>query len=589
MAKKIITNKDEKPITRSKRYKRDANGNPTGEKKSTGTYKDNKKLNDIMTKTTWDALTSVQATEQAFGVYVHNSVRTFLRALRQGGVALSIDMQMKQDCVEIIKSLDEYVKQVKPSNAGLTYDILNLFQDRGYNLTKQLDEIKYGLLNIDFSKFFKTMSNNLTTKKNKKGEVLYQVTGKNGNKYTVKKFDTVKKHLKENINGEIENKKKDSNNKQFIKMLDDMLEAIDKGKTPDDIVTNIKDQLADYETKANLRTTGQTASNNFVNPQDLIDKLQALMAKVSNDISPGHEKSYKRLLNIKSVVDFINQRKAYWSASGVVYEDLQRIDLIAGEKVSDVKVVGTSSANKINTSDLELTINNIKERIGVSMKQTIDFNKESELTDDAMKKKLQLSEAMIKKYKYFMINYSILRDSQSKGQVKQYESGDSNIEVSDIIYLYNRLNALVGKSLFIEGLLGNIIKSKAELFTEEGMPMPYILVTSKNAVFTYDVLQKLPSLLWSDAIQIDIPVKGYSKGAYLKLVNAKKSALREAKNGAIGSYDVLINEGNVYTNLERVNSAFFKNKDKEDRLSVKSTISMAKLMTLLGNKVIERN
>jgi hypothetical protein len=468
------------------------------------------------------------------------------------------------------KSLDSYIEdlqtQVKPTEEMRDANLPQLFSKQPGNLTTLWDDVKKNLMTIVSSTLIDDLMQSkiqtvTKTKRGKEGEYTEYVLYINGKKtkYASKKGAT-NALLKE------------------IDMLgkDSLISA--------DNLERIK-TLIQNDLDSNLAAVQRIAGNQarIANKRKGIDtvaimrQLQEVLKAIRKQIgitNTAHPKAFSTLRGITSLNQWLKNRTATITNSGLVNEDSNAIQTIANlvqaKIVGTVTVDGTAGENKISTADMKMDLDTIGNDIGVTLKQSENFLKASSLDETTLLEKVASEEQesfnnLLQHYRYFILNYSFLYDV--------YGGNFFAPEVDEVNTIFGET---IGKVFFIQALLGNIIKhsEQAKTFVESRIGIPYLLVTMDHAVYTYDVLEKLKELPQSGAVNINVLLTPQNRALYAKL--------REKKAGATSYSEILGRE-----DLRKIMSSMYRrafqrtvNNTKVPAFKMVSSINMAKLIEI---------
>jgi hypothetical protein len=468
----------------------------------------------------------------------------------------------------LTQQLDDWIKQVKPTAKMIKLQLPQLFSKGEGSLSALWDSVKDDLNTLIDSPIIKSILSIQTTKETvqrKTGAVdrtIYTVRINNKNKIYKTERGAVNAILKE-----IDN----------LQTKDKIVTADDAQEMKDLISSGLEANLTRVQTTAaNIARTANT--NAGVDHAAILAKLNTVLelikSKTSLLLDSKHDTFIQTLEGIKSLEDWVVKRRSVFSASGLINEDAVALDLIARNAGVSVSTLGTSASNKLNASDLKLKIEGIRKDIGVSLKQAVNFNKSSVLPESELLKyvdndSLEDWNKFLKYYKYFILNYSMLYDT--------YKGNYFGPEVDEV---YTLFNTTVGRIFLIQAMLGNIIKhtEKTTKFKDTGMGIPYLLVTTNVAVYTYDILHKLKQLLESGTVTINVNINKPGRAMF--------QSLREHKKGKVNYSDILA-DSKISSLMTGIYKSAFSSK-KVPTLKMRSSITMASLLNDLGNQAIKR-
>jgi hypothetical protein len=468
----------------------------------------------------------------------------------------------------LTRQLDDWIKQVKPTAKMVELQLPQLFSKGDGSLSALWDSVKVDLNTLIDSPIIKSLLSIKTTKETvqrKAGAVDRTI-------YTVR------------INN------KDQVYKTERGATNAILREIDNLQDKDRIVTaeaaqELRDLISGgleanlsriQTTAATMARTANTSAG--VDPVAILAKLNVVLEVIKSQtallLDSKHDSFIRTLEGIKSLEDWILKRRSAFSAAGLISEDAIALDLITRNAGVSVTTLGTSASNKLNTADLKLKIEGIRKDIGVSLKQAVNFNKSSVLPESELLKYVDNDAVedwnkFLKYYKYFILNYSML-----------YDTYDGNYFGPEVDEVYTLFNMTIGKVFLIQAMLGNIIKhtETTTKFKDTGMGIPYLLVTSDVAVYTYDILHKLKQLLESGTVTINVNVNRPGRAMF--------QSLRDSKAGKVNYSDILA-DSKVSSLMTGIYKSAFLSK-KVPTFKMHSSITMASLLNDLGNQAVKR-
>ena len=161
-----------------------------------------------------------------------------------------------------------------------------------------------------------------------------------------------------------------------------------------------------------------------------------------------------------------------------------------------------------------------------------------------------------------------------------YDTYDGNYFGPEVDEVYTLFNTTIGKVFLIQAMLGNIIKhtETTTKFKDTGMGIPYLLVTTDVAVYTYDILHKLKQLLDSGTVTINVSINKPGRAMF--------QSLRENKQGKV-NYSAILADSKVSSLMTGIYKSAFSSK-KVPTFKMHSSITMASLLNDLGNQAIKR-
>ena len=376
------------------------------------------------------------------------------------------------------------------------------------------------------------------------------------------------------------------------------------------------------------------------------DIIQEIKDYAELDTLEEREK-FNHIAQVGSFLDYIlytspsGKQGNFWSDLGTVFEVIIRagIEEFNGNLNFKIRpsanlVGGEKSFRDFNTSDVEVmtdelgkSIDGLQRTLGVSIKHTINFSKDKTMTYDQEKgfAKLyslmgvskEVGDKIINQYKYFILNYSILGEMESrengagkslkssgkralamsrkskkltdsdedKGKGPQHARIDDNLRShSEIIELYNLYSMSLGRIFLTMSLIGNIfehLETGYPAYTNGHQILPMVLVDQNYAVFTYDVLTKL-SMLLNDGSVIIEPDTAKLVGEFSQLGIAKQNAIFY-KN--IDNYSDLIKDSTVGMRLQNIHNKSFRHEQQtkiSDIITINSAINLASTIERLS-------
>lgn len=509
--------------------------------------------------------------------YVHSTVKSFYKNIHAHNLLQSVESTIRNSAARLQNELDNIQKQVEPKQEWRDQQILNMFK-KGY-IEDTFDGIKEVLLSFTQSevyKNYKTFKTNALSKP-KAGEEKKWVSltfgGKDATVVHISKIKTQKVA--------VQNFKKYLLEFLFITPEDSRYPVIDQiGDSIDSINWEELDNIiyADPEQKFTITTP----SGKTISLANAIQELQNVLTQLTN--IQGSRKSYQKLCDIQTLAQAFAMGRSLWSNMGLVYEDI--VNLARKELGYHSTVVSQGELRKHNTTDimiqnftkdLESTIGTIKTQLGVTLKQTINFEKESSLDYSKVKQWLDGdADTLLKQYKYFMLNYACLGDIEFKERKSTRAKDDNLLSHTEIVALYQLFNTYIGRIFLIQGLIGNLLNNTTHrTFAEDGV-IPAVLVTQEYALFTFDVLQKMEELLQTGDIMIEIPFLKTPADFY-NLVNTKAELAKTATN-----YDPIVHDDKVKQYISSINRSAFNSTDAASGqmgiIKMRTTINLAAIM-----------
>ena len=494
--------------------------------------------------------------------YVHSSIYGFDRHIKAYKSEFTSTAKSYPDSLN--NFITDLQLQVEPTAEMRDANLPQLFSKQPGNLTTLWDDIKRNLMNIVSS----TLINDLMQiKVQKVNKVKYGKLGEH-TEYIVYINGKAKKYATEKgaVNA-------------ILKEIDDLRnESLMDDKTIERIKSMVQSDL-----EGNLKSIQRIVGNQarMANKRKGIDtvaimkQLQEILKTIRKQIgitNTPHPKAFKTLKGIKSLHKWLQNRTTAITNLGLVNEDSVVIqttaNLVQANIVGTVTMDGTSSENKISAADIKMDLDQIGNEIGVTLKQSENFLKESRINVSTLMDFVASNEQedfnrMLQYYRYFILNYSFL-----------YENYGGNFFAPEVDEVNAIFGETIGKVFFIQALLGNLIKNtdKAKSFKESGIGIPYLLVTMDHAVYTFDVLQNIKDLLQNGSVNINVLLTPQNRKLY--------DILREKKAGATSYSDIMSRSDlrNIMSGMYRSAFQYKINDTVIPAFKMVSSIDMAKLI-----------
>lgn len=628
----IITNRTPAPTVRSLRAKK--------------IFRRAKKT----TATKWKAEQQwVLTFNQMYGrpdVYVHSTVRNFYKNMRVTGFFQQAMGSLQRIADKATKTLDDIALHVKPDESLRTPTFFSMFKSAQREL--DINALKNLILQAQKNDVYKNAQKMTVMEKSRERKTDQKSKGQ-------QEFLSITPAGK--ITYILNEKKAVENIKEYF--LKQLVEVNASMKVMEQLLEAIGEEVVDinFDTISSiLGTEGAFANSMTINgkPVSLNSAFQAVQSIVK---SIGHhvplggddEKKYKAIAEVGNFLDFVNYKSYagtgkkgnYWSDLGSVFEAI----IAAGirELGETVNLVGADKdLQEYNTTDIEIltkevlsAVDGSKHALGVSIKQTINFNKEKTINEVNYNKIYNVlgvnpkyGEKIIKQYKYFMLNYSLLADFEiedkknaglralsytdtlSKHQKKEDKRAaaknekaktiekkdvarvDDNLRShAEIVQLYEMYNMLLGRIFLTMSLIGDITQRVQGFKDNQGIAtaIPLVLVDQNYAIFTYDVLMNLRTLLSTGDIVMDINTAS-SRGSFSTLHTRKLQAIFPKKDDVKPklSYTGLLQDAEVIKYINILNKSAFQTKgdDPTNLLRINSAIDMAGTIERLGRSGI---
>lgn len=608
--------------------------------------------NKKTTTTQWNKdKTWVLSDQQMYedNVYVHSTVRNFYKNMRVSGFFIDAMSNLQLIALETSAKLDNIMQHVKPDASLRTPNFFNMFQS-SYR-EKMLNNLKNSILLALKNDIYKNAQQMASMQKERI---------RSGNKKSAGKKEYLNITSTGTINYILDEKKAIHNIKTYFlnavaatensaHASEIIMEAVGETLADTDLVT-IGDAVSVsqgmYDT---IMINGQNVSLNkaFQVIQDIVQSFGKYVPQDGED-----KQKYYSILKVGNFFEFLSYKSYtgsgkkgnYWSDLGSVFE----IIISAGiqELGEAVNLIGSNrELQKYNTSDIELLTKKVVSAVdgsfhnlGVSIKHTINFNKEKAINTknydklyNIMGVNEQQGERILKQYKYFILNYSLLGNMESSGmknaglraldytntlqnnQLKENERAakkgvqpktltkadvaraDDNLRShAEITTLYEEYSNLLGRIFLTMSLIGDITQKMDGYTSKEGIAtaIPMILVDQDYAIFTYDVLNNLKTLLGTGDVTLDINTSNML-GTFSALHTSKLKAIFKS-NTIINDYATLIADVDVNKNIDILNRSAFQTRSKNEDgtitvanvLKINSMIDMASTIERLRSSGI---
>lgn len=506
------------------------------------------------------SLGPTERSSSEYGAYVHNSVKNFAKQIRLNDIDKSLLKGLSTVEAQLKPSIDAMMDQVKPTQEmyqnedvifgiignGYYGNLLDSIKDRvsllySHPLVRAMSKIKVGykkdtapdvypLIDRTTGTVNKTTNNRKTAIQAftdylglQLGFTKQTVSSSKGKKYD---YTIIEEHL--------------------LKILEisseELIDIINKG-----LFTGSNSMYEDRLYEIVAKGTGFSIQDIKSLPRIFSD-LKIIFNQINKQASKIKDLKDVSTINFFKKIDRIEDLMKYYTTfmkkSGLLYEMAKALDIYRTNQVTDVVHLGQSDIKDFNTSDLDFvmtSIPSIKERIGVTIKQTTNFKKiDTKLyltgnTASGQSKRYGLTDKgighkFVDNYKYFMLNYSILSNIDASGWSAHTLYKDAPImsigEIHDTVML---LNNVIGKLILTQALLGPIFFKRAtneELnfqnnFTGTNAGLPYVLSTQDGCFWTWDILNDLQALLLDGTVSIDFYI--HDLGLHNGLVKAKRA------------------------------------------------------------------
>ena len=433
-----------------------------------------------------------------------------------------------------------------------------------------------------------------------------------------------------------------ASNGASIKVLETVADAI--GEQVADIkFDTLSDIVGTHVGLANtMMINGAPVSLNtaFKAVQDIVRSIESHIPKGGDD-----EKKYKAIAEVGNFFDFVSykaytgsgKKGNYWSDLGSVFEAIIAAGLRdLGEQVN---LIGSNKdIQEYNTSDIEIltrqvisAVDGMAHSLGVSIKHTVNFSKDKAISETNYNKLYDImgvdqikGEEILRQYKYFILNYSLLSDFEIEGQKnmglralgytntlakhqekeneranskniqprtlskKHVARQDDNIRSHmEIVQLYEMYSMLLGRIFLTMSLIGDITQRLTGYTDNQGVAtaIPMVLIDQNYAIFTYDVLMNLKTLLGSGDVALTINTAG-SRGTFSTLHLRKLQAIFTKKKAY--NYTTLIRDEDVNKNIDILNKSAFqqRTKNKSGSITVSNILRINSAIDMAGT--IER-
>lgn len=537
-----------------------------------------------------------------YGVYVHSSARNFNKFLEQNDFLSAVESNLSQCLNSFIDTTENIKNQVKPDPKMRTKEFLDLFkkteQENLFNGLKDLlMEIKSSPLLNAYEKFKKSEKIRISGKAKDKKQFISIKTSVDGqeikiNTYKIQTGTLAYKNLAEALGV-------NKNSKGPEKVLYDLIQ--------DAINSKLKDVTDEY-----LQNLDELVYQTLDMPKIVINgieyslpqcfaKVQELLNEMVNDTSGDKKPSFDALMKVADFNSFKNYRSPrgkrgnFFSDIGFVFEDL--LSYLWGKESWNKKITNVGAEKKIedyNTTDLSIDLNKTIEvcnlantTVNASIKHTVNFEKEKFLRHERLAKilgpKTEIVTDLIKQYKYFILNYSLLSNAESRdrmysGSVNQKSSWGHNtadvplLSLQNVVNLYNEFTDTLGRIFLTMSLVGDLYTHSTEGLSEDlQYDLPKLLITKDYAVFTYDILDRLLDLIELGGAEIQA-VPYMKTSLHSQLVRRKAILTRKKQKGSLKSYDELVRDSEVQEKMKIINrSAFVRRTENKNTKKITET------------------
>lgn len=542
----------------------------------------------------WSLGYSERANDQ-YGVYVHSSVKNFAKQIRLNDIDKSLLGQLQVVAAKILPAVDKMIDQVKPTEEMRKNEelIFNSIGEGRYsielnNIKQDIQLMMDNLLIRSYSKIKNTM--NTTSGSSAEYPVVDRTTGAVNRTTTNREtaIQAFRDYMGVQLGFITKTKVPDKKSKYTYTLHEDLLEStlnitIEEFDT---IITRGLFNTGQYEqqleeliakgTNQNVESV-QHVGTIIAKLHGIVDMIERKSTKVKGITSESTLDFFKQLNRVE---DILKQYKGYIKQSGNLYELTRMLDIYF-KGFSDVTHLGNKAINKYNASDIDLKINAIDQRIGVTLKQTHDFKKvDTKLYfqgsgDRYGLKEKGIAQSFINNYKYFMLNYSILSnwDSMDMG-IKTLYKDQGIMTVGEIKDTVMKLNEVIGVLMLTQTMLGPIFfktfnnkdLSFEAKYNDTTVGLPYILSTQDGHFWTYDLLHNVQQFLETGDVAIDFTVPNMHQ--HTALVLAKRRLFGYDKDGnriknfdpstLPNSYREILHDADVNSSLIKLNKSVFQ-------------------------------